>query len=228
MLLTVLTGCSSNSRMFFTVTLLLAVLPRPYMVVYACNLGSHGAPRKIGLPKSHSVFRYLSIDRELAVPSFSAWSSPCILVPKTSSTFRFCTDYQIVNTVTKPHSFPPPHVEDCVDQVGAAGFVSKLDLLKGCWKVTLKFRATEISAFVTLDSFIQYSVMAFGLRNAPATFQRLMNWWVCRTVRRTLMMWWYIWLLGLNMCSHSMQCLNDCLMLHSHWIWQSVSLVKLR
>lgn len=50
-----------------------------------------------------------------------------------------------------------------------------LDLLKGYWQVPLTERASEISAFATPDSFLQYKVLAFGLKNAPATFQRLMN-----------------------------------------------------
>lgn len=66
-------------------------------------------------------------------------------------------------------------MEDCVDRVGGAKFVTKLDLLKGYWQVPLTERAKEISAFVTPDDFLQYTVMAFGMRNAPATFQRLMN-----------------------------------------------------
>lgn len=51
----------------------------------------------------------------------------------------------------------------------------KLDLLKGHWQISLTPHASEISAFVTPDSFLQYTVMPFGLRNAPATFQRLMH-----------------------------------------------------
>ncbi|KAL0175369.1 hypothetical protein M9458_031337, partial [Cirrhinus mrigala] len=66
-------------------------------------------------------------------------------------------------------------MEDCVDRVGSARYVTKLDLLKGYWQVPLTSRASEISAFVTPDNFLQYSVMAFGMRNAPSTFQRLMN-----------------------------------------------------
>ncbi|KAF7649319.1 hypothetical protein LDENG_00143470, partial [Lucifuga dentata] len=54
-------------------------------------------------------------------------------------------------------------------------FVTKLDLLKGYWQVPLTPRASEISAFVTPDHFLQYTVKPFGLQNAPATFQRLMQ-----------------------------------------------------
>ncbi len=66
-------------------------------------------------------------------------------------------------------------MEDCIDNLGSAKFVTKLDLLKGYWQVPLTSRAAEISAFVTPDDILQYKVMAFGLRKAPATFQRLVN-----------------------------------------------------
>lgn len=111
----------------------------------------------------------------LAEPSVSPWSSPCLLVPKADGSVRFCTDYRKINSVTVPDCFPLPRMEDCIDNVGSAEFVSKLDMLKGYWQVPLTQRASEISAFVTPDSFLQYRVMAFGLRNAPATFQRLVN-----------------------------------------------------
>lgn len=115
------------------------------------------------------------VEHGLAVPSTSAWSSPCVLVPKPDHTPRFCNDYRKVNSVTKPDSFPLPRMEDCIDRVGSAKYVTKLDLLKGYWQVPLTPRASEISAFVTPDTFLQYTVMPFGLRNAPATFQRLMR-----------------------------------------------------
>ncbi len=115
------------------------------------------------------------LEKDLASPSVSSWSSPCLLVQKSDGTARFCTDYRHVNAVTVPDCFPMPRMEDCVDSVGSARFVSKLDLLKGYWQVPLTPRASEISAFVTPDRFLQYKVMAFGLRNATATFQRLVN-----------------------------------------------------
>ncbi len=103
------------------------------------------------------------LENGLAVPSSCAWSSPCIIVPKSDGTARFCTDYRKVNAITKPDSFPLPHMEDCVDRVGSATFVSKLDLLKGYWQVPLTPHAAEISAFVTPDNLLHYTVMAFGL-----------------------------------------------------------------
>lgn len=57
-------------------------------------------------------------------------------------------------------------MDDCVDHVGSAKYVTKLDLLKGYWQVPLTPRASEICAFVTPDEFLQYTVMPFGQRNA--------------------------------------------------------------
>ena len=99
----------------------------------------------------------------MAKPSNSSWSSPCILVPKPDGTSRLCTDYRRVNSVTVPDSFPLPRIDDCVDRIGSAAYVSKLDLLKGYWQVPLTSRASEISAFVTPDNFVQYTVMPFGM-----------------------------------------------------------------
>ena len=69
-----------------------------------------------------------------------------------------------------------PHIDDCVDTIGSAAYVSKLDMLKGYWQVPLTERASKkISAFAMPDMFLQYKVMAFGMRNVPATLQRLVN-----------------------------------------------------
>ncbi|KAK7918866.1 hypothetical protein WMY93_010150 [Mugilogobius chulae] len=111
----------------------------------------------------------------IAEPSSSPWSSPCLLAIKSDGSDRFCTDFRKVNSVTKPDSHPLPRMDDCVDRVGSAIFVTKLDLLKGYWQVPLTPRAKEVCAFVTPDAFLQYTVMPFGVRNAPATFQRLVN-----------------------------------------------------
>ena len=117
--------------------------------------------------------KYL-LDNDFMKPSQSEWSSPCILVPKSDGTFRMCTDYRKVNSVTKPDTFPIPRIDDCIDNIGHAKYVTKFDLLKGFWQIPLTDRAKEISAFVTAGLY-QYKVMPFGMKNSPATFQRLVN-----------------------------------------------------
>ncbi|XP_053294792.1 uncharacterized protein LOC128455141 [Pleuronectes platessa] len=115
------------------------------------------------------------LDNDIAEPCSSNWASPCLLVKKADASLRPCTDYRKVNSITKPDLYPLPRMEDCIDMVGSATFVSKFDLLKGYWQVPLTKRARDISAFITPSGLYSYTVMPFGLRNAPATFQRLMN-----------------------------------------------------
>lgn len=118
--------------------------------------------------------RYM-LDHDLIEPSCSPWSSPVVLVKKEGGQHRLCFDYRKVNAVTKTDSFPLPRVEDCIDRVGSAKFITKLDLLKGYWQIGLSPRARQISAFVTGDGLYECKVMPFGMKNAAATFQRLMN-----------------------------------------------------
>ena len=115
------------------------------------------------------------LKNDIIEESQSNWSSPCILVPKHDGGFRFCTDFRKVNDKTKSDSFPIPRIADCIDQIGNAKFVSTFDMLKGYWQVPLTQRAREISAFVTPSGLYQYKVMPFGMKNAPATFQRMVN-----------------------------------------------------
>ena len=115
------------------------------------------------------------LDNDFIEPSLSDWSSPCILVPKPDETFRMCTDYRKVNSVTKTDSFLVPRMDDCIDNIGQAKYVTKFDLLKGFWQIPLTDRAKKISAFVTPGGHYQYKVIPFGIKYSPATFQRLIN-----------------------------------------------------
>lgn len=115
------------------------------------------------------------LDHNLAEPSDSPWSSPCLLVTKPDGTDRLCTDYRLVNKLTVSDSFPLPRLDDILDTVGNANYVSKVDLMKGYYQIRLTERARSISAFVTPDGLYQYRFMPFGLKNAPGTFQRMIN-----------------------------------------------------
>lgn len=98
-----------------------------------------------------------------------------MLIPKPDGSTRFCIDFRKVNAVTKTDVFPIPRLEDCIDRIGKAQFVSKLDLLKGYWQVPLSEQAKEVSAFVTPHGLYRCLTLPFGMKNAPASFQRLMN-----------------------------------------------------
>ncbi|CAM5092865.1 unnamed protein product [Eretmochelys imbricata] len=108
-------------------------------------------------------------------PSGSAWASPVVLVPKRDGEIRFCMDYHKLNAVTRPDNYPMPCTDELLEKLGRAQFISTLDLTKGYWQVPLDESAKERSAFTTHLGLYEFNVLPFGLRNAPTTFQRLVD-----------------------------------------------------
>ena len=108
-------------------------------------------------------------------PSASPWGSPVIFVDKRDSTTRLCVDYHKLNDVTIKNKYPLPKIEDLFDQLSGARVFSKIDLRTGYHQ--LKVRETDIpkTAFITRYGLYEYTVMSFGLTNAPAYFMNLMN-----------------------------------------------------
>ena len=87
----------------------------------------------------------------------------------------FCVDYRRLNAVTKTDVFPLPRVDDSLDQLSNSRYFTTLDLAAGYWQVLVEPKSREKTAFVTHSGLFEFSVMPFGLKNAPATFQRLME-----------------------------------------------------
>ncbi|CAM5083497.1 unnamed protein product [Natator depressus] len=84
-------------------------------------------------------------------------------------------DYRRLNAVTRPDNYPMPHTDELLEKVGRAQFISTLDLTKGYWQVALDESAKERSAFTTHLGLYEFNVLPFGLRNTPATFQKLVD-----------------------------------------------------
>lgn len=109
-------------------------------------------------------------------PSTSAWSSPVVLVKKSSGKHRFCIDFRKVNEVTIPDAYPLPFIQGILDKLRGARFLTTLDLRQGYWQVPLSPESKPITAFTVPGlGLFQFKVMPFGLHAAPATFQRLLD-----------------------------------------------------
>ncbi|KAI3366502.1 hypothetical protein L3Q82_000474 [Scortum barcoo] len=108
-------------------------------------------------------------------PSTSEWSNPIVLVIKKDGNIRFCIDFRKVNAQSEFDAYPLPRLDDLIERVGQAQFITTLDLCKGYWQVPLSDAARPLTAFRTPQGLWQFTKMSFGLHGAPATFQRLMN-----------------------------------------------------
>ena len=107
--------------------------------------------------------------------SDSSFASNVVLVKKSDNTLRLCVDYRKLNNFTLPDPFPLPRVEDLLDRVGQSNFLSKIDMTRGYWQVPLDDESIPLTAFVTPFGLFNWRVMPFGLKNAPATFCRLVT-----------------------------------------------------
>ena len=156
---------------------------------YGCtNLATHTIPTSDAAPHKEpfrrippqlfqEVRNHLNqlLEKNVIRESSSPWASPIVLVKKRDGSIRLCVDYRKLNAKTRHDAFPLPRIDESLDALGNATYFSTLDLASGYWQVEMEEEDKEKTAFTTPVGLFEFNRMPFGLSNAPATFQRLMQ-----------------------------------------------------
>jgi len=120
------------------------------------------------------------LSHDLIEYSTSPYNSPVWIVPKKSDSYgnkrwRMVIDYRCLNEKTIGDAYSLPNITDILDQLGSAKYFSVLDLASGFHQIPMASKDAPKTAFSTLYGHYQFKRMPFGLKNALATFQRLMD-----------------------------------------------------
>ena len=136
-------------------------------------------PRRVPLHWESEIARQLkemlSADPPICRPSKSPWSSDVVLVRKRDGTLRFAVDYRRLNSVINRDEYSLPNPQSIFDRLAGSRYFSKLDIASAYWSISVHPDDVEKTAFHTPRGLYEMNAMPFGLCNAQATFQRVMD-----------------------------------------------------
>ena len=154
-----------------------------------CNVAEHEINIESGFkPKSMHPFRIpdklkVEVDRQIDELlrdgkirlSRSPFAHPILCVAKPNGDIRICTDMRYVNSGTINDAYPMPRAEDMLMKVSSSTFLTTLDCTSGYWQIPIREEDISKTAFITHRGLYEWTVMAFGLKTAGNTFQRVMD-----------------------------------------------------
>ena len=134
-------------------------------------------PYRIPVAYQKQVREELKAMEEIGIiePAKSSWSSPMVMVRKKDGGVRLCGDYRKLNELTEEDPYCMPRADELIDRIGRATYITTLDMTKGFYQVPMKVGDRVKTAFTTPLGRYQFIRMPFGLKGAPATFQRLVD-----------------------------------------------------
>ena len=115
------------------------------------------------------------LTKGLISKSESPWTAPVVCVRKKDNSLRMCVDFRKLNSVTADDVYPIPRIEEIIDALAEAQYISTIDLTKGYYQIPVAKEDRCKTAFITPAGKFEFNRMPFGLKGAPATFQRAMD-----------------------------------------------------
>jgi hypothetical protein len=115
------------------------------------------------------------LDQGFIRPSVSPYGAPILFVKKKEGSLRMCVDYRGLNKITVKNKYPLPRIDELLDRISGAQYFTKLDLAKGYHQIRIVDQDIPKTAFRTRYGHFEFTVLPFGLTNAPATFMRMVN-----------------------------------------------------
>lgn len=115
------------------------------------------------------------LNNHIIRPSSSPWNAPIILVKKKDNSMRFVCDFRGLNSATKKDSYPLPHIRDVIDKMSGAVYWSTLDAASAYWSIPLAEHDRGKTAFSVQRGKFELNVTPYGLCNAGATYQRMID-----------------------------------------------------
>jgi len=148
----------------------------------ADNIPIYSRPYRQPYAQKEELRRQISsmLEQGIIQPSSSPWSSPVHLVPKkmdASGTrkWRMVIDYRKLNEKTVDDKYPLPQITEILDKLGRSQYFTTLDLCSGYHQIEMNSNDIQKTAFTTEQGHYEFTRMPFGLKNAPSTFQRVMD-----------------------------------------------------
>jgi hypothetical protein len=134
-------------------------------------------PYRMSTPELQELRMQLKelLDLGLIRPSVSPWGAPVIFIQKKDGSWRLCIDYHQLNKATIKNQYPLSRIDDLFDQMKGATVFSKIDLRSGYHQLQIKEDDIPKTTFKMRFGHYEFTVLPFGLTNAPGVFMSLMN-----------------------------------------------------